>query len=510
MDQVRHSVELRHRGELLRTLLVRERPLALGRAESCDVVIPDVALSPQHAVLVGSARHVTLRRLHADGRLGQPYRLEAGERVKLGCDYELCVLERPPVSEDVVLVTDAVRVPEMDPGVMTLEVGAGDQRLRRRVGHRPIAVGSADDNDIVLADRAVSRHHCRFEPVPGGCMVRDLGSRNGTWMAGLRVGVARVPVGARLRIGRTSLVLSGASTEPASGGMVVRSAAMAQTIAEARRMGSLKWTVLIQGESGAGKEGVARTVHDAGRGGPWVVANAGGLPEQMLQTELFGHERGAFTGAERQHRGLFERASGGTLFLDEVGELSLRSQAQLLRVLETWRICRVGGEAEIPVDVRLICATHRDLRAMVDEGSFRLDLYYRLTRLVLEVPPLRERPDDIMALAEHFLRELIPELGPRRLGPDARALLLSHGWPGNARELRNVIGAASTRTADGWVGVDALLPAMRQIGGVSQLDPEAMSPVDVLAAHDGNLSATARALGIPRSTLRGRLTRLSE
>lgn len=506
MRSIRHCVEVSHRGQTIRTLVLRERPLELGRAESCDVVIPDLSLRPRAAVLVGKAQKVFLRRVHADGRLGEPLELHEGRSLPLSADYHVRVAESAPrpMSEELV-ITDAVKMPELRSETLTLVVGAGAQRVRRKISHRPISVGSASDNDVVLSDRAVSRHHCRFEPLADGCLVRDLGSRNGTWMAGLRVGAAGVPIGTRLRVGRTPMMVASESVEVEGGAFIASSPLMARAVAEARRAGALPWPVLIHGESGAGKEGIARMIHDAGRGGPWVAANAGGLPEQILETELFGHERGAFTGAERQHRGYFERASGGTLFLDEVGELSLRSQAQLLRVLETWRVRRVGGETEIPVDVRLVCATHRDLHAMVAEGSFRLDLYYRLARLVVEVPPLRERPEDVLALAEHFLRELTVHLGPRRLGRDARTLLLGHHWPGNARELRNVVSAAAAYSPDGVVDASALLPAMRQLSGAAPIEPAAMNAADVVAAHAGNLSAAARALGVPRSTLRGRL-----
>jgi len=406
--------------------------------------------------------------------------------------------------------TDSVPLPELRSQSLALWIGTGPERVRRRVGMRPISVGTAQDNDLVLKDRAVSRYHCRFEPLPGGCLVRDLESRNGTWLAGLRVGVARVPVGARLRLGRTEIRLEAESIEAVADNLVARSPAMINSLAEARRFAPLLWPVLIRGETGSGKEGLARFVHAAGRGGPLVVANAGGLPDQLLESELFGHERGAFTGAERVHRGYFERASGGTLFLDEVGELSLRSQAQLLRVLETWRICRVGGEQEIPVDVRLICATHRDLRALVEEGRFRLDLYYRIARLVLEVPPLRSRPKDVIALAEHFLAQLRPELGPRRLGRDVRPLLLHHTWPGNVRELRNVIGVAATRCSDGVVDASALLPALRQSPGEPDVEASYGHVAEIVASYDGNVSAAARALGVPRSTLRGRLKLAAE
>src|SRR5690606_12158912 len=155
--------------------------------------------------------------------------------------------------------------------------------------------------------------------------------------------------------------------------------------------------------------------------------------------ELFGHERGAFTGANAQHRGVFEQAHGGTLFLDEIGELPLELQARLLRVLETWEVRRIGGESDVRVDVRLVCATHRDLRKMVADGEMRLDLYHRISLLVLPVPPLRDRPGDIEALARHFLSRESEQLGPKRISEPAVARLLAYDWPGNARELRNIV-----------------------------------------------------------------------
>ena len=510
MDSLRHLVELRHRGELLRTLVLRDRPLDLGSAPSCDVVIPDAELRPRAALLEPGALHVSLRRVRSDGRLSSA-RVLSTRPVSLGFGYQLRlrVAEAEPQCLDDAC-TDSVPVPELRSQSLVLWIGKGPERVRRRVGARPISVGSAEDNDLVLRDRAVSRHHCRFEPLAGGCLVRDLESRNGTWLAGLRVGVARVPVGSRLRLGRTEVCLEAETIEPAAERMVARSSVMIGTLAEARRFAQLEWPVLIHGETGSGKEGLARLIHAAGRGGPLVVANAGGLPDQLLESELFGHERGAFTGAERVHKGFFERASGGTLFLDEVGELSLRSQAQLLRVLETWHVCRVGGETEIPVDVRLVCATHRDLRALVEAGSFRMDLYYRIARLVLEVPPLRTRSKDVVALAEHFLEQLRPELGPRRLGRDVVPLLLHHGWPGNVRELRNVICVAATRCSDGVLDADALLPILRRAPGQDATELGYTHVAEIVASYDGNVSAAARALGIPRSTLRGRLRLAAE
>lgn len=204
-------------------------------------------------------------------------------------------------------------------------------------------------------------------------------------------------------------------------------------------------TVLITGESGVGKEVVARALHDLaaeGRAQPFVAVNCGAIPENLIEAELFGHERGAFTGAVKERRGAFEQANGGTLFLDEIGDMPLAMQVKLLRALQERRIVRIGGEKPIPVDFRLICATHRDLKKMVEEERFREDLYYRIHVVQIDIPPLRERREDILWLADRFLAEFSAPGQPRRLAADAGEYLLAAAWPGNVRELRHCLERA--------------------------------------------------------------------
>jgi two-component system nitrogen regulation response regulator GlnG len=218
--------------------------------------------------------------------------------------------------------------------------------------------------------------------------------------------------------------------------------------------------VLVTGESGTGKELLARALHDLGpvASGTFVAVNCGALARELAESELFGHERGAFTGAGARKIGWFEEASGGTLVLDEVGELPLDLQPKLLRVLETGRLRRVGGHGEITVNVRVVALTLRDLRRDASRGLFRIDLYHRLAGCELRLPTLRERPSDIALLAEHFLAELVPEFGPRTIDAKAMACLLAHDWPGNVRELRNTLrraAALSDNAIDGTVlGLD--------------------------------------------------------
>jgi len=274
-------------------------------------------------------------------------------------------------------------------------------------------------------------------------------------------------------------------------------------------------TVLIRGETGTGKELVARALHDQSRRArrSFVAANVAALPATTLLAELFGHERGAFTGASCRRRGLFEQAHGGTLLLDEVGELAPEAQAALLRVLETREVRPLGAERVHSVDVRLVAATHRDLLQMVRLGSFREDLFYRLNLLVVEVPPLRHRPGDVAVLSKHFLSEHASEFGLRTLSPCALAALSDHPWPGNVRQLQNVLrrmvvsDEAATLDAS---HVDAALRFERSDPTVARegLTPERV--MRALAAESGNISRTARRLGVCRTTVRAHLNRARE
>ncbi|MCA8921423.1 MAG: sigma 54-interacting transcriptional regulator [Planctomycetes bacterium] len=274
--------------------------------------------------------------------------------------------------------------------------------------------------------------------------------------------------------------------------------------------------VLISGESGTGKELVAQALHrlSARRAGPWVAVNCAALPEALVQRELFGYERGAFTGADTSAPGLFERAHGGTLFLDEVGEMPSPMQAALLRAVQEGEVRRVGGQTARPVDVRLVAATHRDLRALVERGAFRQDLLYRLCGFEVRIPPLRARPGDVALLAEAFLAA---EAEPLRLHPDALARLEDHPWPGNVRELENVVRSAAILAEGGELSlaqIDEVLSAQpapwreegaRLEGSMEEIERRAI--VERLAACEWNQVQAARSLGIDRNTLRRKIQR---
>ena len=272
--------------------------------------------------------------------------------------------------------------------------------------------------------------------------------------------------------------------------------------------------VLIRGESGTGKELVARAVHAHSRRryGPIVIVNAGALPEGLAESELFGHERGAFTGAHYQRKGKFELADGGTIFLDEVGDVSPKTQVLLLRVLEDRCVQRVGGNRSIPVDFRMIAATNRNLEAMVAEGTFREDLYYRLNVFTIRIPPLRERRDDVALLADHFLARFAQAMNkqPLRFSPQARERILRYDWPGNVRELQNAIERAVVITHGGEVKPDSLPVAggpAKADGTRTLADAERQHIEEVLRETDWNISQAARVLDIDRVTLYNKIRR---
>ncbi|MDB4989459.1 MAG: Response regulator of zinc sigma-54-dependent two-component system [Myxococcaceae bacterium] len=515
-----NSLVLLRDGTELEERVLGDHPIEIGSAATCDLVVDDRALAARAYPVQARGGTVWLHDLvqaRSDARV-----LPLGCPQPLGARHHLMRKFTEPArssarKQDSSVVTQAIDPHEPRGGCRwSLRVGRGGDARRVSLGERPLRVGKAAHNDLVLSDPTVSAEHCRFELAGSTLTVRDLDSTNGTYVQGVRIGRAQLSAGTQVRIGRTDLHVVARSTdgehEAGSSQLVAASAAMQEVVAEAQRFAELPWPLLLLGPSGVGKEELAGLVHREGlrRRAPLVALNAGGLPRELVESELFGHERGAFTGAHAQRRGVFEQAHGGTLFLDEIGELPLSLQSRLLRVLETWQIRRVGGEADISVDVRLVCATHRDLAQMVHDGTFRQDLYYRLARLVLRVAPLAERPDDIVPLASHFMRALSSELGGKALSRAAEARLLLHDWPGNARELRNVLCAAAVLSATSLLDADDIERAILRVSGPLApvvLDADAVERA--VARYGGNLSAASRALSIPRSTLRDRMHRSS-
>jgi len=359
----------------------------------------------------------------------------------------------PPVERDAhATATYGVSRPNLVPDVRRFRLrvvdGPGAGQTFESTGERT-SIGSHPLNDVLLDERTVSRFHCELVVDEKGVWARDLGSRNGTDLDGVLIKEAAVKNGSLLKLGRMQLrfEFSGEKTklqlseQPRFGSLVGSSVAARMSFALMERAAASDVTVLLEGETGTGKSQAAESIHrqSARRDHSFLVVDCGALPPNLLESELFGHEKGAFTGALTRRVGVFEEARGGTVFLDEVGELPLELQPKLLRVLEARDIRRLGTNVHVPVDVRIITATNRDLRAEVNAGRFRSDLYFRLAVVKIPLPPLRQRSDDIPAIVEKLLSGLGSDARVKAtlLDPAFVVQLQRAAWPGNIRELRN-------------------------------------------------------------------------
>jgi DNA-binding NtrC family response regulator len=411
--------------------------------------------------------------------------------------------------------------------------------VERLLEGRPVAIGRAADAHFVIDNPRVSLRHARITLTDGRIEVADLGSRNGTKLdaAVLRNEARYATSGSVVQIGPTRIVIArtdrplsyaseaarrrpepearddGArrdSVPPSDEAVVVADPAMRALDQVISRISSTSATVLIIGETGVGKEVVAEKIHRASSRArrPFVRLNCASLPEGLLESELFGHEKGAFTGADRRRLGYFQAANQGTLLLDEIGEMPLPLQAKLLRVLEQRTLTRLGGTEEVAVDVRILCATHRDLAEEVAAGRFRQDLFYRISTFTLEVPPLRARPTEILLLADMFVRRFASG-SPPALTAEVTERLLAHAWPGNVRELRNAIEHAVVMADGAPIRVTHLPRAVR--GGASSdaaapirdrvQDVERAAIVAALTQENDNRTRAAKRLGMSRRAL---------
>ncbi len=323
-------------------------------------------------------------------------------------------------------------------------------------------VGRHPTNDLVLNDPRVSGVHLELRRVGERLHVRDAGSTNGTWLGPHRITELELASGGEIIVGGTTLRLehddaattAALSARDAFGELVGRSTEMRELFATLERVAAKNLSVLVQGETGTGKEEVARALHSRGSRPtePFVVIDATALPESLAESLLFGHEKGAFTGADQRRIGFFEAASGGTVFIDEIGELPANLQSKFLRVLERQEVVRVGGHAPIKIDVRVIAATHRDLRHEIEASRFREDLYYRLAQVRVVLPALRDRMEDIPILCQKLLASLPGEREmPILIEQSALDFLATQPWPGNVRELRNVLARAAAMAHEGII-----------------------------------------------------------
>ncbi len=515
----------------------------VGRGERCDVTLPEDHVSRVHFVvrregdrfsMVDRSRNGTF----VNGEAVEAAALGPGDEISLP-PWTIRFVHGRADEVPATVVRDLVSplpVVSTSPGSGRVLVETGELLVRegiargeRYVIRKPeVRVGSDPGCDWVLPGD-VAPHHFTVRLDADGFVLRDGGSAEGTYLDGAAVTAdVRLDEGATVRAGEALVELYRRTSEdpvrPMEGDrlgeLVGRSDPMRRLFNLIRRVAIHPVPVLVLGESGTGKELVARAVHDHSprSSGPFVAVNCGAISRDLVESELFGHVKGAFTGATSDRAGAFREASGGTLFLDEIGDLALQSQVRFLRVLETGSVRPVGADREEDVDVRIVAATHRNLPAEVDNGTFREDLYFRLGVMAVLVPPLRERPDDIPLLAEHFLRSMVDR--PLSLSDDAVTRLVGHPWRGNVRALRNCLLRAALLAEgpeidDDDIHFDAVpmtgsdpLMALRQdevAGLLEQVERDAICRA--MEACRSNKTAAARMLGIAKSTLHVKLAK---
>ncbi len=383
-----------------------------------------------------------------------------------------------------------------------------------------ISIGTLPESDLVLTDPTVSRKHAVVEERPDGYLLRDLDSTNGSFLDNVRIREGYITPGSVIRIGQTEISFSPLeerfeilkSSSDRFGSLIGSSPLMREVYGFLERIAPTDVTVLLEGETGTGKELAARAIHGHSRrsGGPFVVFDCGAVAPNLIESELFGHEKGAFTDAVKARQGSFELADNGTLFLDEIGELSLDLQPKLLRALDQRETKRVGGDRPVAVNVRVISATNKDLEKEVKAGRFREDLYYRLSVVRVSMPPLRKRKEDIETIAVQALAGISAEISRKITGlsPEAATALTAYSWPGNVRELKNVLGRAAALSDSGRIEPkDLFLTQGKKTATLDGLSGKTLEEIEKAAIHatlqsvSGNKTEAAKILGIAYSTL---------
>ncbi len=527
------EITLQRGGKPLLKEPIGAEPITIGRAPESRLQLLDPEISREHCRIEWRDGVLYARDLSRNGILvnNEPRReseINAGDRIVIG-PWTLVIettIDAVPVRTIAasphathVLAYDHKRK-RLTTERLELIVRSPDQGpTRRRFSKPSILIGHHAACDVAVADPFVSRRHCRIELTTDGVRLLDVGSTNGIFIGDTRVTQVNLPQQGSFRIGRSTVAFRVARDEeqitPTAsadmGTLVGASAPMREVFALIERVAPSQATVLITGESGTGKELAARELHarSTRKQGPFLAVNCGAIPSSIIESHLFGHERGSFTGAVERMAGIFEQANGGTVFLDEIGEMDSALQTRLLRVLEERRVRRVGGTEDIALDFRLIAATNRDLREMVKVSTFREDLFFRLHVVTLEMPPLRERPDDIERLAHHFLMQFASEGRNVNFSKEAINALCTHAWPGNVRELRNVIERTLVLTSHDLITPEDLHLIARtcedeQAGLRRQ---ERLHLLDTLEGCGKNISRAARKLGIARTTLQAKMKR---
>ncbi len=528
--------------EVMRYRLNKERT-TIGRASTNDICLPDASISRTHVTIVRTGDRYLATDQSTNGTYVNDERISSRELkpndlIRLGVwTIHFGTTEIPEEAPTEIKDRDPTRIlsfkPERNEIVFeraVLEI-SGPPRKLFPVTKSIIGIGKSKSNDIVLTDDFVSNFHCKIENRKGTFYLKDLGSTNGTLLNGQKIIETTLPYDSAIEVGRTRFrFFSSEEARPVESssasefeGIHSEHPKMRALFSLIQRVAPSDATVLVNGETGTGKELIARAIHNQSSRArkPFIAINCGAISKDLIESELFGHEKGAFTSAHQQRQGVFEQANGGTLFLDEIGELPLDLQPKLLRVLETGEIRRVGGSQLIDVDVRVVAATNRDLAVEVRKGRYREDLFFRLFVVPMSLPPLRERPQDIPLLVRHFLKQEFAS-GKRgsnkNIDQSAIDKLIDHPWPGNIRELKNVISRAVLDCQTGTIGPgdlnftplgarDSTAYDFDETLNVPQTMTRSLKDVErdrilaELKRNNWNKVQTAKVLGIAKSTL---------
>jgi DNA-binding NtrC family response regulator len=523
--------------EVLRFAVDKER-VVLGRGERCDVVIPDPDVSRQQAALLWNGKLCHLEDLSGKGTLvagksEKRVELPDGADITLG-QWRAVFRERGSGDSEgptgVGRRTDVQAREPLEDGSLPAQVRVkqGDTELLHEITSDSFTIGKDPSNALVVQDRFISNRHLKVTRKDGLFHVVDLNSTNGTFLGSARIFEVEVPLNTVLRVGETELILEPQSQgrqDSSFHGIIGNDGSVRNLVELIERVAPSAAAVAILGESGTGKELVAKALHvcSARAESAFIPVNCAAISKELIESELFGHEKGAFTGAQAARKGAFEEAHGGTLFLDEIGELNLELQAKLLRALESGEIKRVGASRPIHVDVRVIAATNRDLLSNARGGKFREDLYYRLCVIPLVLPPLRNRAGDLSLLADHFIRAYAPRGQTVKLSTAAVEKLQEHPWPGNVRELRNVVHRALllrkgpkieaadisfddeySRGPSNATSITFVFPAGSTLDEMMEQAQRQIVEVTLRRCHN-NRERVAKELGVARSTLFKRL-----
>jgi DNA-binding NtrC family response regulator/pSer/pThr/pTyr-binding forkhead associated (FHA) protein len=523
-------VFLRRGEEVLRFTIDRPR-VVLGRGEKCDVAVPDPEVSRQHLAITLSESGASIEDLSGKGLLVAGKKLTAGP-LPDGADIELgqwrAIFRQKTSNVDEAAATEIGQKTEIgqarisEPAISAQLRVRGTKESVHKLQADAFTIGKDGTNDLVLNERFISSRHLKVSRHENRFHLIDQQSTNGTWVGPVRVFECDIPLFTTVKVGDTELVFEPTSTSALAAnakggtsyeGLIGSDGAMRALADVIDRVAPSNAAVSIFGESGTGKELVARAVHNRSTRAekPFIPVNCAAISKELIESELFGHEKGAFTGAVRDKRGVFEQADGGTLFLDEIGDMPMGMQIKLLRAIQERQITRVGAEDPIPVSIRLVCATHQDLRRKVEQESFREDLYYRVHVIHLHVPPLRERREDILWLAERLLARECNSRGrsPRSLHRSAQQPMLDYPWPGNVRELRHVLERACVLSNQSALTAESLFEEIPDCGEDAEVEGladhlavcEKRYLERVLRRNEWRISDTAAALGISRKNL---------